>query len=384
MQRDRLQRLITAGPPDARFLWPIEPAVSLEADGFGYVMELRPADSASLASLFTGEVSVRLEKLAEVGLELAESFLSLHAKGYCYRDLSLGNFFFHPSSGKVYILDNDNIGIDGEDDAGVLGTIRFMAPEVVLGQAPPSADTDRFSLAVVLFYTLMMGHPFEGKQEASIRILNESATRLLYGQRPVFIFDPQDASNRPVQGVHDGPIQRWRVFPAFIRELFERSFTVGIREPRERVRESEWKLAFAKLIEGVIHCPHCGKENILETESVDLHPEMGSCWSCGADLRSPLNLVLENGSAIHLSEGAELYSSSITGSEETNERPVGRVVRHPVRSSILGIRNESERQWVVTMPSGMVLTLLPGRTVRIKVRIRIDFGIGSGVVDATS
>jgi serine/threonine protein kinase len=44
----------------------------------------------------------------------------------------------------------------------VLGTPRFMAPEVVRREAAPSDQTDRYSLAVLLFYLLMGGHPLDG------------------------------------------------------------------------------------------------------------------------------------------------------------------------------------------------------------------------------
>jgi serine/threonine protein kinase len=43
-----------------------------------------------------------------------------------------------------------------------------MAPELLLSDVP-SRQTDLFSLAVLLFYMLLVHHPLEGKRESSIK-----------------------------------------------------------------------------------------------------------------------------------------------------------------------------------------------------------------------
>jgi serine/threonine protein kinase len=114
--------------------------------------------------------------------------------GLCYRDISFGNVFFDPDTGEVLICDNDNVAVDGEGKIGVLGTPRFMAPEIVRGEALPSMHTDVFSLAVLLFYMLIMHHPLEGKRELAIKCLDLPAMNKLYGTDPLFIYDPDDDS----------------------------------------------------------------------------------------------------------------------------------------------------------------------------------------------
>jgi serine/threonine protein kinase len=49
------------------------------------------------------------------------------------------------------IADNDNVSVDGAGVLGVLGTPRFMAPEIVRGETVPSTQTDLFSLSVLIF-----------------------------------------------------------------------------------------------------------------------------------------------------------------------------------------------------------------------------------------
>ena len=90
--------------------------------------------------------------------------------------------FFDPDTGDVLICDNDNVSANGIDNSSVYGTPRFMAPEIVMGQAKPSRNTDLYSLAVLLFYMFMMGHPLEAKLEAEIKCMAIHPMNTLYGK----------------------------------------------------------------------------------------------------------------------------------------------------------------------------------------------------------
>jgi eukaryotic-like serine/threonine-protein kinase len=50
----------------------------------------------------------------------------------------------------------------------------------------------------------------------------------IFGMEPVFIFDPVDHSSEPVPGYQDGVLAFWPIYPAFLQDLFIRSFTEGI------------------------------------------------------------------------------------------------------------------------------------------------------------
>lgn len=245
-QQKIIARLVAKGSPSPHFLWPERLALDTQEKRFGYLMPLREPRFKPTEDLMARRVKTHFRALLTASLQLSEAFLKLHAKGLSYRDISFGNVFIDPVVGDVRICDNDNVAVTGEAPAGVLGTPRFMAPEVVRGEAPPSDDTDRFSLAVLLFYLLYMGHPLEGAREAAIKCMDLPAMNRLYGETPLYIFDPADLSNRPVAGVHDNPLIYNAIYPTSIRQAFERAFTVGLRKPRDRMRESEWRKLFAQ------------------------------------------------------------------------------------------------------------------------------------------
>ena len=96
--------------------------------GFGYVMPLRPPATCPVADLLTGRVDASFSTVARLCMGLADCFLQLHAQGLCYRDISLGNVFFDPVTGRPLICDNDNVGIDGREPARVLGTVALHGP----------------------------------------------------------------------------------------------------------------------------------------------------------------------------------------------------------------------------------------------------------------
>ena len=111
--------------------------------------------------------------------------------------------------------------VDGQSSGSVLGTPGFMAPEVLLGQAKPSARSDLFSLAVLLFRLLTRHDPFRGQRELEIRCLDEPARRRLYGDEALFIFDPDDPHNRPDPIEHSAALITWPIYPASLQRLFE-------------------------------------------------------------------------------------------------------------------------------------------------------------------
>lgn len=145
-QLNNIKKLISSGKPSNSFLWPIDIAHNSESESFGYIMGLRDPEYKSLFDLMKGRANPGFETLAKATFNLVDSFQKLHGLGLCYRDISHGNIFFHEESGDVLICDNDNVGSNNIKSQGVVGTPRFMAPEIVRAEAFPNSDSDLFPL----------------------------------------------------------------------------------------------------------------------------------------------------------------------------------------------------------------------------------------------
>ncbi len=371
-QRRVLETLVKRGAPTSRFLWPLELVSAPSRPGLGYLMPLRENRYKGVADLMKRRLDPTFRVLTTLGFELAHSFLQLHSKGLCYRDISFGNIFFDPATGEVLIADNDNVTVDGEGEIGILGTPRFMAPEVVRGAASPSIQTDLYSLAVLLFYILMMHHPLEGKRELAIHSFDLPAMNRLYGFEPVFVFDPDDASNRPVQGAHDNLFFLWPIYPQPLRDLFTRAFTEGIRDPLHgRVREGEWRAIMIQLRDSIYYCHHCGAENFADPARA----AGGICWQCNKRLRLPLRLQLPR-QLVMLNHNTELFPHHLTADSLYDfSRPLAAVSRHPERGDVWGLKNLSEIPWSVTPPRDHQPKMVPpGLSLTLQSGTQINFG----------
>lgn len=377
-QHGAIVDLVDRGAPDDRFLWPQELVHTDGIEGFGYVMALRPQRYAGLVDLLTAKVDAPFSVVCRLCIELADSFLMLHSQGLCYRDISFGNVFFEPTTGVPLICDNDNVGIDGAGPASVLGTRRFMAPEIVRREAAPSIESDLYSLAVLLFYVLMTGHPLIGRREAEFECWDERAESELFGREPVFVFDPDDHSNEPTPGLHGSVLNYWGLYPGFVRELFVQAFTRGLRDPRDgRVRESVWRSSMARLRACIVACPHCRKQNFADPVGT-----ARTCWFCDRVLDPPAWLRIER-RVVALGLDSTVLAHDLRQDRDL-DTVVARVGEHPTRPGVVGLMNLTPRSWWVTTVEGERREVGQGRSVRIQEGTHIDLGAGvSGEVVST-
>ena len=374
-QKSILENLISRGAPDASFLWPQDLIFKVQGEPFGYIMPLRPKNYKSIVDMMKRRAEPSFYALCRAAFNLTNGYQKLHAMGYSYRDISFGNLFFDPDNGDVLICDNDNVSANGIDNSSVYGTPRFMAPEIVVGKAKPSRNTDLFSLAVLLFYMFMMGHPLEGKLEADIKCMDIHAMNKLYGTNPVFVFDPVNKANRPVKGYQDNVLIYWDLYPQQLKDLFTQSFTEGLSAPNKRVTEKRWLEAFANLMSGITACPSCGAEIFYDDHKVAAGIAH-TCWNCGNAVRMPSSLVVGKNRVLLLKD-TKLYAHHICGNYDMTT-VVGTVVQNPNNPSLWGIKNESTENWTYIKPDGMQIPVAIGRSAAIAKGVKIDFGQMTG------
>ena len=379
--RRRIPIMIDRGSPDPRFLWPIEQITDQTGQGFGYLMPLAPSGFRELLALFAPQQpaasrGVNLRSRAQLGIEIVECFLKLHASGFCYRDINLGSFLMDPSSFSVRVCDNDNVDINGTSSPSV-GTLLFMAPELVRGQAAPSADTDLHSLAVLLFYLLTDGHPLLGKAEYEIEYPDNNDWQRLLGLQPCFIFDARDSRNGALAGVHDRQIAIWNTLPPILRDLFDRTFGIGLTAPRRRSLPSEWRSALVIVRDTAITCSCPTQFDTVVSGTRTTADEDCDCSLCGAALPEVYRLDFGD-RRIVLAPNGKLLASQLGMTDGGDDRTIAVMAKSP--AGLDGLRNVGEREWRLTDKSGQSASVPSGRGVTLAPGVRISFGRVSATV----
>ncbi len=383
--RRNIQNNIKDGAPSNKFLWPKYLTKENDEGTFGYLMELKPDSFDSFVDILntyklevdplTGRAVKRdvrftnLFAMVTAVINIVNAFRQLHRAGKSYQDLNDGGFFINVNTGAVLVCDCDNIAPEGSN-FGIGGKPGYMAPEIVRGIAKPNVQTDKYSLAVVLFKLLFRGDPMEGEKVVKDVCLTESSELKHYGQNAVFVYDPNDASNRPVRGIHDNVIKFWRIYPDYIRDAFITSFTVGISDPNKRIIENEWQKLFIRLRSEIITCA-CGRSNFT---SMFLKPDDKTfkCPKCGTEFAS---LSFSNRDyRMPLYVGSKFFDCEINPDSDDFQSIAGELVENKVRKGVMGIKNCSEKTWKVKMPDGVFYDIAPGKGFQLWAGLEIDFG----------
>ncbi|MGE5176986.1 MAG: protein kinase domain-containing protein [Hyphomicrobiales bacterium] len=132
--------------------------------------------------LLSGPLSAR--RAIEFGTDVAQGLAAAHDEGIVHRDLKPENLFL-TRDGRVKILDfglaklsqaegagDETVAnaatVGGDTDPGmVMGTVGYMSPEQVRGQAA-DARSDIFAFGAVLFETIAGARPFRGGTNADV------------------------------------------------------------------------------------------------------------------------------------------------------------------------------------------------------------------------
>ena len=160
-----------------------------EADGKLYIaMEL--IEGESLAALI-GDAGLPVDTVLRYGAQIAGALAHAHGRGIVHHDLKSANIAVTPD-GLVKVLDfglarqvppevaaDPTMTFSALESGGVSGTLVYMAPEVLRGEAG-DARSDLWALGVVLYEAASGQLPFRGKTafEVSSSILKDMPAAL--------------------------------------------------------------------------------------------------------------------------------------------------------------------------------------------------------------
>ncbi len=206
----------------------------------------------------------------------------MHGKGLCHSDLSPKNFMINIKTGQTTLIDCDGLVVPGIQPPSVLGTKGCMAPEIVMGKATPTIDTDKHALAVLIYRIFLFRNPLEGPKVNTLD--PEKDEELSYGSRALYIEHPTDRSNRP----KNFPFTAEMLTP-FVRKLFQQTFVDGLHDPKKRPPAAKWEEALLRMADRIVPCqnPACEMKSFVVPDTHNF-----KCPWCGAPYRSPAGMPI--------------------------------------------------------------------------------------------
>ncbi len=189
--------------------------------------------------------------------KVARAVERMHNAGLAHADLSERNVLLDPSSGRAIIIDVDSLVVTGLFPPDVLGTPGYIAPEVMAtkrlpmrdpARKHPSAETDKYALAVMLYKYLLERHPLEGGR-VLVGMSAEEEDEALHGAKALYSEHRTDASNRP-----KGRYLSASILGKKIDDLFHRTFVDGLVQPMSRPTPGTWVTALCEAFDMLLAC----------------------------------------------------------------------------------------------------------------------------------
>lgn len=141
-----------------------------DADGSLYLV-MEWLEGQSLRQRLDESSSLEPADTMRVAMQLTNALVETHASGWIHRDLTPSNVF-QCADRRIVLFDYGMAGHAGARSGRRLtrvgmsvGTLHYMAPEQIGGEACPASDL--FSLGVILYECLTGAHPWPASQPAA-------------------------------------------------------------------------------------------------------------------------------------------------------------------------------------------------------------------------
>lgn len=249
----------------ARFIKPIDIVKFSNEDQtfIGYIMKrvkghiplnriLIPPREGNFGDWYNGKAG-GLKRRLYLCYQIAQSFSLLHKNNLAYCDVSGGNVLVaeNPRINSVCMIDIDNIYTPGSKSSGIMGTARYMSPEISNQALNPDVTTDDYSLAVILFELLRCGHPYVGD------IIKDGSPEIeMAAYKGVFPYVDDEMATPPNHSSDILPSDV--IFTEGLKRLFRKSFIDGRNNRMCRSTSKEFSIACLEASNALIQCQHCG------------------------------------------------------------------------------------------------------------------------------
>lgn len=312
----QIERLQIRGRASSVFVHPIETVQVGEL--VGYTMEYVGGEhykngailcngvEKDLGDGMVAQVELPFHQKISILYRFLEAVRILFDANIIIGDYKFENLKINMNDLSVKILDTDT-AVGGKDRPVVCGTVGFMEPRVMRGEIAPDVYSDAYSVAVMIWMTLVGGHPLKGRRYEEP--CNGNIDTYTFATDPVYVYDRKNTSNRPLDG-DTRIIDRMKKYPTYFADAMHRTFSDGLFDGKKRVTPREWMEILNKLYDEHYLCRTCGEEHFFSST-------VSNCGVCGSKLTPPIRLCCEESGldGVRLFNGCEVRSEDLLGDE---------------------------------------------------------------------
>jgi eukaryotic-like serine/threonine-protein kinase len=211
----------------------------------GFWMEL--VHGASLQDVLDRDGAFGARETALIGIELCGALAAVHAAGLLHRDVKAQNVL-RETGGRIVLTDFGTGEDAGTKLRRMAGTPVYLAPEILAGK-PATAQTDLYSLGVLLFHMVTREFPIKaGTMQELMRAHKSGSLRHLRDLRPDLPAAFVEVVERLLAPNPAGRFQTAGAVEAALRGALAGSATAATDSPENRPgrpRASGWTRAVA-------------------------------------------------------------------------------------------------------------------------------------------
>jgi hypothetical protein len=107
------------------------------------------------------------------------------------------------------------------------------------------------------------------------------------------------------------------------------------------------------------------------------------CWHCESEIPIPMRIVVDSGHgkmALLVDEGRKLLTRHVNPTDDQKaDALIGEIVRNPKDPSVFGLKNHTERPWIVAFGDDVQKEVPPGRSAPLNASMKLNLGAGAFV-----
>lgn len=239
----------------------IMPRVALDPPELGYIMPYYD-DSISLSEFLSIDPDIDFvenylkgtfgfRKRLRTAAILFNALHHIHLEGLTFVDISPNNILVREDKWGIAFIDTDNLVVGNYEFPEVLGTPRYIAPEVLNKTSSATQESDVFSMAAIIFELLTFYHPFVG--EDIMQSGPDEEQEAYKGNRDYLLLENSKATMKNTICADVFLSEKLKI-------LFHRTFVEGLRDKFARPTAREYALELKQIYNDLITCQNdqCG------------------------------------------------------------------------------------------------------------------------------